>query len=118
MARPTKKSAAKLRGKLKAAAKKRPPPKRICLEITKERIRLGLLLGRLENHALGELPKRQSMTGTQMAAAMYLVDKHIPKAQPVIELNGNVTVVFRDPTQRPANLSKERKGRATVPGDV
>lgn len=116
-------------------------------EKVRERIRVGLLVSRIEKQALGlnkdfevydyplikngrwlkdrkgnpRYEKRvrpKGMTPLQLAAANALLDKCIPKAQDVLEVNGNVTVVFRDPTQRPANLSKARKGRATVPGDV
>jgi hypothetical protein len=127
MARPTKKSAAGLRAKLKAAAKKRghrqdmsklnrhpakvPDKTRFTHEITKDRIRLGLLLGRIEQHGLGELKK---MPPTQLAAAQYLVDKIIPKAvaPQQLQVSGNITVIRRDPTARPEGY--QRKGRASV----
>lgn len=62
----------------------------------------------------------QAMTPSQIKAAEALLDRCIPKAQDPVDLNlgGNVTVVFRDPTNRPANLQRERKGRASVPGEV
>jgi hypothetical protein len=124
MARQTKKSAARLRGKLRAAAARRgrsqplsqrkPKPVRTHLEITKERIRLGCLLYRLEAQALGDLPKRgaMAMTMAQQDAAKYLVDKLVPKAVAPVDLNlqGNMTVVFRDPTRRPEGY--KRKGAA------
>lgn len=158
MARPTKKSAAKLRAKLKAAAKRRkhaqplsqrePTPvdkSRFTHEITKERIRLGVLLARIEKQALGELrghelyerPKEAwgkvslnkdgtpkmitavrstEMTPLQLAAAQYLVDKIVPKAEAPkqLELSGSITVIDRDPTQRPAGYDQRRKGKASL----
>jgi len=116
MARPTKASAAALRSKLKAAAAKRGRPKGAKhYEITKDRIRLSLLLGRLEKHGLGELKK---MDRGQQISAMYLVDKLIPKAEAPkdINLNGTIIVRERDPTQRPPGY--HRRGPASETGSV
>jgi hypothetical protein len=121
MARATKKSAAALRGKLKAAAarrgrsqplsQKKPKAVKGHLEITKERIRLGCLLYRLEAQALGDLPRRgkKAMTGAQQAAAQYLVDKFIPKAAAPLDVNlaGTIIVEERDPTQRPPGYHRK-----------
>jgi hypothetical protein len=54
-----------------------------------------------------------SMTPAQIAAASMLLDRCIPKAQAPLDiaLNGNITVIRRDPTQRPAGY--HRKGKAS-----
>ena len=122
MARPTKKSAAQLRGKLKEAAKKRPKPaRRLDLpSITLERLRIGALMARLEKHALGELSSRRkqgfdsAMTVAQQQAAQHLISLVIPKAElPPEESNRSViNVIVRDPRDRPEGYA--RKGAATL----
>jgi len=89
-------------------------------EKVRERIRIGLIVGRLERQALGELdPRRKkgadsAMTNAQLTAAIALMDRCLPKAQAPLDLNvaGSITVVRRDPTQRPADY--QRKGKAST----
>jgi hypothetical protein len=78
-------------------------------EKVRDRIRIGLIMSRLEKQALAELdPKAKkgadsAMTPAQMQAAIALMHKCLPNAEAPrdINLNGNITVIDRDPTQRP-----------------
>ena len=121
MARKTKATAAPLRRKLALAAAKRPAPRRVDIKsVTLERLRIGTIMGRLEKQALGELSSRRkqgmdsAMTLAQQDAAKFLVSLVIPKAEAPkqLDLGGNITVVMRDPRDRPPGY--KRKGRASL----
>jgi hypothetical protein len=53
-------------------------------ETWKERIRVSMLLNRVNNHALGE----EEMTSTQLDAAKFLLNKIISNAPTQSELSG------------------------------
>lgn len=76
-------------------------------EIVRERIRTSMLLRRLQNHV--DDPEKTPMTVTQLKAATFLLSRVVgtPNDPQDLNLNGNVTVLFDDPTIRPA--SYERK---------
>lgn len=124
-------------------ARKQPPRgKPWTPEIVRQRIRVSMIVNRLEKQALGLLdgyqvykrpmirrgkwakdrqgkPKYEQvvrfngMTPTQLVAATALLDRCLPKAQAPLDvsLQGNISVVVRDPTARPEGY--HRKGRKT-----
>lgn len=83
-----------------------------------ERIRLSQLVSRLQDFALGTLKNRPGasceMSKSQVSAACFLIERRLARAQAPLDvaLSGNITVVRRDPTQRPADY--HRKGKASV----
>lgn len=87
-------------------------------ERVKEQIRTAQLLNRLQADAFGELktPKGEvyELSPGRRISIMWLLERVIPKAQAPLDvaLSGNITVVRRDPTQRPADY--HRKGKASV----
>ncbi len=111
-------------------------------EKVRERIRISMIVSRLQRQALGQLegfdlikrpvvtrgkqakdrqgnPKfelivrSKAMSRAELASSIALLDRCIPKAQAPLDiaLNGNITVIRRDPTQRPAGY--HRKGKAS-----
>ncbi len=83
-------------------------------EIVRDRIRIGMIVSRMEQHALGELKGAKRMTETQITAGTKLLERCIPKAQAPIDVavSGTIIVEERDPTRRPADY--HRKGKASV----
>jgi hypothetical protein len=111
-------------------------------EKVRERIRIGMIVHRLEQQALGKMRGHQiykvpliregqivkgedgkplketrirskAMTPIEYHAAVALLSTLIPKAEAPkdINLRGNITVIRRDPTQRPEGY--KRRGKAS-----
>jgi hypothetical protein len=74
-------------------------------EIVRERIRTSMLLNRLHNHIVD--PAKTPMTKTQVSAATFLLSRVVGQKTDAqdVNLNGNVTVLMDDPTQRPEGLN-------------
>lgn len=129
----------------------RKPPKNgrpYVPEKVRERIRLGMLIYRMQAQALGELDNKwevcrrpvvkdgkvlldeagkpaiefyrrsKAMTSLQFAAAQALVNKCLPNAEAPkdINLSGSVTVIDRDPSDRPKGYQR-RSARPAAPSD-
>lgn len=77
-------------------------------QIVRERIRTSMLLNRLQNHVAD--PVKTKMKPTQLKAAMFLLSRVVgPPAEPQdLNVNGNMTYVFDDPTQRPDGYQRQR----------
>ena len=74
-------------------------------DIVRERIRTSMLLRRLTDHVVD--PAKTPMSKTQVQAATFLLSRVVGiKADPQdINVNGNLTCVFRDPTDRPVQMN-------------
>ena len=59
-------------------------------EIVRERIRTSMLLRRIQNHVLGDV----QMTDTQLAAAKFLVERVVPKAESVRQVQHSGTITL------------------------
>jgi hypothetical protein len=73
-------------------------------ERVRERIRVGMLLRKLHDHI--EMPEEHPFGITQLKAATFLLSRIVGNAtQPQsLNVNGNMTVVFRNPTERPEGM--------------
>jgi hypothetical protein len=86
-----------------------------------DRIKVSHLVNILQRNGLGQLRKsvRDPVTGkrrkvpyfledSQVRSAIFLIDRVLPRATAPQDVNllGNVTVVFDDPTQRPAGYKR------------
>lgn len=84
-----------------------------------KRIKTSQLVNRLQDHAFGTLkgPPTEDdpegrpilLTDGQIRAACFLIERTLAKAvlPQDINLNGNLTAVFRDPTQRPQGYARK-----------
>lgn len=64
---------------------------KMALPSTKDKIRTGLLITRLQNHALGKLKK--PMTSQQIKAAEILLARTLPTLQSVnVDMAGQVSI--------------------------
>ncbi len=86
-------------------------------EIVRERIRTSMLLKRLQNHV--DDPEKTPMTKTQVTAATFLLSRVVGQKNDTqdINMNGNVTVLMDDPTQRPAGLNGNGYHRKPIQAD-
>lgn len=75
-------------------------------EIVRQRIRTTQLLKRLQDHALD--PEATKMSITQLKAATFLLSRVVcaPTEAQDLNINGNMTYVFRNPTDRPAEMTQ------------
>ena len=81
-----------------------------------ERIQLSNLVTRLQKNALRQLrnpndPKEiVSMTEGEIRSACFLIERKLAKAEAPkdLNLNGNLTFLFDDPTQRPDGYQRQR----------
>ena len=104
-------------------------------EKVRERIRLSMIVRRLDKQALDELQPQMrtvlndqgekvrklvptTMSRAAMIAAIALIDRCIPKAEAPkdINLNGSITVIERDPSDRPKGYQR-RSARPAVASD-
>lgn len=71
-------------------------------EIVRQRIQTTQLLKRVQLHALGDATVK--MKPSQLKAALFLLSRVVcaPNEGQDLNLNGNLTVLMDDPTQRPA----------------
>ena len=76
-------------------------------EIVRQRIRTSMLLNRVQNHIVD--PKKTPMRATQLKGALFLISRvvGVPNEPQDLHLNGNITAVFRDPTQRPPGYARK-----------
>ena len=74
-------------------------------ELVRQRIRTTQLLKRLQDHALGV--EGVKMKPSQQKAAQFLLSRMVgPRSDPQdLNVNGNVTVMMDDPTQRPEGMN-------------
>src|SRR5690348_4177816 len=83
-------------------------------ELVLERIRLSQLVNLLQNNALGTLKRTTGenagepyeLSKSRYQSAMWLLERRLARAVAPQDLNvnGNMTVIFDDPTQRPAEF--------------
>ena len=76
-------------------------------DVVRERIRTTQLLKRLQDYALGV--DGVKMKPTQVKAAQFLISRMVgpPREQQDLNINGNLTAVFADPTQRPNGYNRK-----------
>ena len=74
-------------------------------ELVRQRIRTTQLLKRLQDHALGVAGVK--MKPSQQKAAQFLLSRVVcaPNEAQDLNVNGNVTVLMDDPTQRPEGMN-------------
>lgn len=79
-------------------------------EIVRQRIKTTQLLKRLQDHVID--PSKVKMKPTQLKAAMFLLSRVVgPPPEPQdLNVNGNLTVVFDDPTNRPDGYQRRTSG--------
>jgi len=72
-------------------------------ELVLKRIKTSQLVNRLQDNAFGKI----ELTDGQIASAKFLIERTVAKAvmPQDINVNGNLTCVFRDPTDRPAQMN-------------
>lgn len=77
-----------------------------------ERIRLSQLVNLLQNNAMGTLKAAKTgepyeLSKSRYQSACFLIERKLARAVAAQDLNvnGNMTVLFDDPTQRPAGLN-------------
>lgn len=80
-----------------------------------ERIRLSQLVNLLQNNAMGTLKtttgenagKPYELSKSRAQSAMFLIERKLARAVAPQDLNvnGNITVIFDDPTQRPEQMN-------------
>jgi hypothetical protein len=68
-------------------------------ELVLKRIQTSQLVNRLQDNAFGKI----ELTDGQIVCAKFLIERTLAKAMAPVDMNlhGNVTVLFDDPTQRP-----------------
>ena len=76
-------------------------------EIVRQRIRTTMLLKRLQDHVVDG--KKTKMAPSQVKAATFLLSRvvGIPNEPQDLNLNGNVTMVFDDPTKIPDGYQRK-----------
>lgn len=74
-------------------------------EVVRQRIKTSQLLKRLQDHALD--PEEKKMSITQLKAATFLISRVVsPPTEPQdLNINGKMTYVFRNPTDRPPQMT-------------
>lgn len=72
-------------------------------ELVLKRIKTSQLVNRLQDNAFGKI----SLDEGQIACAKFLIERTLAKAVNPLDLNvqGNLTCVFRDPTDRPQQMN-------------
>jgi|SRR5579862_1011764 len=86
-------------------------------EVVRERIRVGMLLRKLQDHVVD--PKKHPFGITQLKAATFLLSRVVatPSEPQDLNINGNITAVFRDPTDRPAQTNGNGYHRRPIERD-
>jgi hypothetical protein len=82
-------------------------------ELVLKRIQVSNLVTRLQKNALRQLKNPNdlneviSMTQSEIDCAKFLIERTIAKAvlPQDLNINGNLTCVFRDPTDRPVEMN-------------
>jgi hypothetical protein len=74
-------------------------------EVVRQRIKTSMLLKRLQDHVND--PEKSTMSITQLKAATFLLSRVVPApTEPQdLNVNGNMTYVFRNPTERPPQMT-------------
>jgi hypothetical protein len=75
-------------------------------EVVRQRIKTSMVLKRLQDHVLD--PEAKKMSVTQLKGAIFLLSRMVPtptEAQD-LNINGNLTYVFRNPTARPPEMTQ------------
>jgi hypothetical protein len=98
-------------------------------ELVLKRIKTSQLVNRLQDHTFGtltgppteEYPKGRpiQMTDSQVRSACFLIERTLAKAvlPQDLNINGNLTCIFRDPTDRPAEMNGYHRKPALHDGD-
>lgn len=76
-------------------------------EIVRQRIRTSMLLNRVQNHIVDH--KKTPMRASQLKGALFLLSRvvGVPNEPQDLNLNGNVTMVFDDPTKIPDGYQRK-----------
>lgn len=88
-------------------------------EIVRQRIKASQLLNVLQDHVLGKGDKKRELSLTQLKAATFLLSRMVapPNEAQDLNVNGNLTCVFRDPTDRPIEMNGYHRKPALHDGD-
>jgi hypothetical protein len=65
-------------------------------DLVREKIKVAMVIGRLERHVEGEL----ELSSTQIQAAKILLDKSISNAQTDLNVSGTVNVTWPEPKNK------------------
>lgn len=86
-------------------------------ERVRQRIKTTKLLERLQDHALGV--EGVKMKPSQQKAAQFLLSRvvGVPNETQDLNVNGNMICVFRDPTDRPAEMNGYHRKPVLHDGD-
>lgn len=94
-------------------------------ELVLKRIQVSNLVTRLQKNALRQLKNPNdpneviSMTQSEIDCAKFLIERTVAKAvlPQDLNVNGNLTCVFRDPTDRPIEMNGYHRKPALHDGD-
>jgi hypothetical protein len=84
-------------------------------ELVLKRIKTSQLVNRLQDNAFGKI----ELTEGQIQCAKFLIERTVAKAvmPQDLNINGNLTCIFRDPTDRPVEMNGYHRKPVLHDGD-